>query len=58
MKFDNAAAAQNECLLDDVFQFADIARKIVLHEAGHSFDGNTCNIFVLKAVEFGNDMVR
>jgi hypothetical protein len=51
------AAAEDEGLLDDVFQLADVAGEVVLHEAGKDVGGDAGDAPVLKAVEAGDQVI-
>ena len=48
---DGVGGADYEGAFDDVFEFADIAWPVVIHEDFHGFRGDAGDVFVLEAVE-------
>jgi hypothetical protein len=56
--FDEPVSAEHERVFDSVFEFADIARKPVLHEYGESFIRDSGDLSFLEAVEAGDEMVH
>ena len=56
-QLDQPAAAEHERLLDDVLQLADVARVVVLHQAGQHLVRNAGDVLALEAVELGDQVV-
>ena len=51
VQFDKTAAAEDEGLLDDVLQLADVAGVAPVHQAGHHLVGDPRDLLALEAVE-------
>ena len=52
------AAAQDETVLDDVFKFPDIARKIIVHEQAHHLKRQTGNALSCARVKMIDKMIN
>lgn len=55
--FDQAAADEDKGVLDDILQFPDVARIVVLHEDLEGGFGAAGDILVLAAIELGDEVL-